>query len=114
MNGTCSKCSYLLAEGVTVLQCWRRDLPVEDISKCINENHCELFTVCIHCTEVIHAEHMNNDNVVTIICNGREYLVDRLISIKKNRLDVTPEPSRRCTNISCKSNPSENTQKSSK
>lgn len=88
----CTKCSKPINGDRTICQCYRADIPKEDLDKMLNNSYVECFTICPDCANTL------SHNYIPVLTKYKsQYMVDKMfdIHIRERELDsnaATPPP----------------------
>jgi len=76
----CTKCAEPILGDRTICQCYRADIPKEDLEKMLNNSYIECFTICPGCADKL--VHNHTHHIVLLNHHRREYMVDKLIDVR--------------------------------
>jgi hypothetical protein len=79
----CTKCSKPINGDRTICQCYRADIPKEDLDKMLNNSYVECFTICPDCANTL------SPNYIPVLTKyKRQYMIDKMFDIHIREREV--------------------------
>jgi len=94
----CTKCTEPILGDRTICQCYRADIPKEDLEKMVNHSYIECFTICPDCADKLVRTEDQTHKIVLLTSHNQKYMVDKVIDVRM-RERVVPSRDNTTTTI---------------